>query len=80
MVIVMSKTKSDQGGERVTPKHIYSNPFAPHICPILALGLYFFSCPNVVASDVEEDASLLFKGSTYEYILTTLEYMMSLNK
>ena len=33
--------KNDQGGQRKhDPRHIYSNPLDPVICPVLALGIY----------------------------------------
>jgi hypothetical protein len=35
-------TKNNQEGEKSEhPKHIFSNPMVPFICPILSLGIYF---------------------------------------
>lgn len=42
--IVLPKHKGDQEGIRIYPKHVYANPLRPEICPVLALGLYVFSC------------------------------------
>ena len=39
--IIYDKTKSDQAGEKVREKHVYTNPFNPLLCPILALGVWF---------------------------------------
>lgn len=40
--VYFATTKTDQGGDRSKdPFHIYANPLAPEICPILALGMYF---------------------------------------
>ena len=35
------KTKSDQADKKVRDKHVYTNPFNPICCPILALGVWF---------------------------------------
>eukprot|EP00644_Phytophthora_capsici_P000271 jgi/Phyca11/99945/e_gw1.4.1095.1 len=36
--------KNDQRGSRPRdPRHVYSNPTSPEICPILALGIYWAS-------------------------------------
>lgn len=32
----------DCTGEKITPKHVYANPYEPHKCPILALALHIF--------------------------------------
>lgn len=42
LVIDFNSHKSDQTGERITPKHIFANPYEPEMCPILALGLHIF--------------------------------------
>lgn len=43
--IMFSTTKTDQYGDASKyPRHIYSNPFAPLICPVLALGVYLTTC------------------------------------
>ena len=33
------------------PWHVYSNPFAPHICPVLALAKYALSHPDILQDD-----------------------------
>lgn len=32
LIIDMSKQKADQAGDRITPKHVYANPWSPAIC------------------------------------------------
>jgi hypothetical protein len=59
----MSKHKADQTGEKITPKHIYANPWNPEICPILALSLHVFSTSFRPDND---DKTLLFVGTPYE--------------
>ena len=42
MCIYFAHMKNDQGGDRKKdPRHIYSNPHDPIICPILGLSIYF---------------------------------------
>lgn len=58
MIVDMSKQKGDQTGERITPKHIYSNPFIPAICPILALALHvlgsvYYTQSNATNNSIE---------------------------
>ncbi|EGZ20172.1 hypothetical protein PHYSODRAFT_491513 [Phytophthora sojae] len=49
--------KNDQGGERPRdPRHIYTNPLQPSICPIVALGLYW-------APTSFDSSDLLFPGN-----------------
>ena len=38
LVIELPKTKSDQRGEKGTPKHVFANPLDASCCPVLALG------------------------------------------
>jgi hypothetical protein len=45
--IYFSHSKTDQLGEEAKyPRHVYSNPLVPLICPILSLSVYFTSCFN----------------------------------
>jgi hypothetical protein len=45
--IYFSHSKTDQLGEEAKyPRHVYSNPLVPLICPILSLSVYFSSCFN----------------------------------
>jgi hypothetical protein len=62
LVIDMSRMKNDQAGEKVTPKHIYANPFNPSLCPILALALHCFPLFRPQNTDRE----ILFVGKAYE--------------
>jgi len=34
------KTKVDQDGKKIRDKHVYTNPFNPLTCPVLALGVW----------------------------------------
>lgn len=43
IIVNMSKQKSDQSGDHITPKNIYANPFNPYICPLLAPALHVLS-------------------------------------
>ena len=53
LVFFFGKTKNDQiGGKSDSPWHVYSNPFEPCICPVLALAKYIFSNLNVLTSNV----------------------------
>lgn len=37
-------SKTDQEGDKDDDfKHVFANPFEPHICPMTALGIYFLS-------------------------------------
>ena len=59
LVFFFGKSKGDQNGEMSdTPWHVYSNPFEPYICPVLALAKYLFSYPDIIKSK-----STLFPGN-----------------
>ena len=56
----LAKCKHDQEGKgATTPWHIYANPTNPFVCPILALGLYLFSHPELLTNSL----SFLFTGN-----------------
>ncbi len=38
--------KGDQTGEKKFGKHVYANPYIPHICPVLALAVLIFTSGN----------------------------------
>ena len=38
--------KGDRAGSNKYSKHVYANPFQPHICPVLALAVHIFSSPG----------------------------------
>jgi hypothetical protein len=63
LVIDMSKQKADQSGEKVTPKHVYANPWQPEICPILALALHFFA---IAFRRQADDKTKIFLGTPYD--------------
>jgi len=52
MIVLQNGELSD------TPWHVYSNPFEPHIYPVLALAKYLFSNPDIIKSK-----STLFPGN-----------------
>ena len=62
LVIDMSRHKGDQSGDDIEPKHIYSNPWEPSICPVLALALHMF--PSFRSDN--EDTDKIFLGTTYD--------------
>ena len=47
--IYFAHMKNDQLGERPRdPRHVYSNPITPSVCPILSLGIYLLCFPEVL--------------------------------
>jgi hypothetical protein len=56
---VFGQQKNDQEGEDHDYRHVYANPTAPEICPILALGIYLLCEPPFC----ESSANQLFPGS-----------------
>ena len=51
MLICIAKARHGQEGESArTPWHVYANPSNPFICPVLALGLYLFSHPDLLTN------------------------------
>ena len=53
--------KNDQLAELPRdPRHVYSNPLQPHICPILSLAIHLMSLPNVLSSQK------IFQGNSPE--------------
>jgi hypothetical protein len=43
--IAFSQSKTDQLGEEAKyPRHLYSNPVTPLVCPVLAVALYLTTC------------------------------------
>jgi hypothetical protein len=70
LVIDLSRHKADQTGEKITPKHIFANPFEPHTCPILATALYLFSYSFRVD---EDDKTKLFVKDPYNIFVKWFE-------
>jgi len=65
------QTKTNQTGSKARdPKHIYANPFMPHICPMLALGVYLLS---IELPQESERAPLFPGGSQYDRYTKILE-------
>ena len=49
LVFFFGKTKRNQTGDaNHHPWHVYSNPFEPEICPVLALAKYFMCHPQLL--------------------------------
>ena len=46
LIIEEQGHKGDQTGADKYGKHVYANPYEPNLCPILALAILLFSCPN----------------------------------
>jgi hypothetical protein len=63
MVIDMSRQKADQTGEKITPKHVYANPFNPTVCPILSIALHLFS---ISFRPENEYKNLVYIGAPYD--------------
>ncbi len=60
--------KTNHTGRNMHPRHVYANPLMPHICPILALGVY------LVTNDFGRGASPLFPGSSqYDRFTSTMK-------
>jgi hypothetical protein len=58
LCIYFPKMKNDQLGERPKdPRYVYANPKKPHVCPLLALGMYW------LCYDFESNQRLLFHGN-----------------
>ena len=59
LVFFFGKSKCDQTGENSdNPWHVYSNPYEPTICPVLAMATYVCSYPDIVTGK-----STLFPGN-----------------
>jgi hypothetical protein len=62
--ILFAHTKTDPTGDESTyPRHIFSNPKEPVVCPVLSLGMYFSSCFSGVNVTRED---YLFPGPKQE--------------
>lgn len=59
--VYFAHMKTDQGGDKPRDaRHIYANPVIPEICPILSLGLYLLTNPEIASNEKD----LLFPGSS----------------
>ena len=77
LLACIAKAKHDQEGEGAkTPWHIYANPSNPFICPVLALGLYLFTHPDLITNQ-----SFLFSGNhQYRRYTQTLKRAIGLDE
>ena len=62
LMVDYTDSKSDQKGERTSPKNCYANPFDFRVCIFTALGYYF--CVNDDAWDSERDTIFRHKRIT----------------
>ena len=78
LVSCIAKAKHDQEGEGAkTPWHIYANPSNPFVCPVLALGLYLFTHPDLLTNQ----SSFLFTGNhQYRRYTQTLKRAIALEE
>jgi hypothetical protein len=56
LTIMFCVTKTNQAGRNMHPRHVYANPLVPHMCPVLALGVY------LMTKTFGEDDNMLFPG------------------
>ena len=79
--ITYDNSKTDGSGERVSPKNIYANPFAPHICPATALGIWL--CIRNETFKAENDSIFLENGklgsACHQYNQQLMEKMTNHN-
>ncbi len=62
MTILFCTTKTDQGGDRTHPRHVYANPLKPEICAVLALGVHL-----LLNEFQPDDVKLFGGGSQYSH-------------
>jgi hypothetical protein len=61
--IVFAHSKTDQTGEESQyPRHIFSNPADPFVCPLLSLSMYFSTCFEIRVTNDD----FLFPGNGQE--------------
>ncbi|ETI30278.1 hypothetical protein F443_22601, partial [Phytophthora nicotianae P1569] len=69
--------KGDQKGSEKFGKHVYANPYTPCQCPILALAVHLFSCPERTATGkqqqfIDTDNKKRF-GRTLQRVIAALD-------
>ena len=76
-MVFFAKSKSNQTGEcSEDPWHVYSNPLEPHLCPVLALGKYLLTHPDILKGN-----GLLFPGQhQYNRFLNIFNKVVKENK
>ncbi len=72
MTILFCTTKTDQGGDRTHPRHVYANPLKPEICPILALSVYL-----ILGEFLPNDTKLFGGGNQYSHFSTGFKKWMT---
>ena len=77
LIFYFGKSKRNPYGDNSEkPWHVYSNPFTPHLCPVLALAKYTLSHPDLL-----QDGCLLFPGtSQYERFLKVFHKVIRENR
>lgn len=66
LVVTLPKTKNNQEGVDVYPKHVYANVLDPIICPVLALGIKLLSTPFVDDGTAASEHIMVFNGYNSE--------------
>ena len=51
-IFTIPKSKSDQEGVKLDPKHVFANVLNPYICPMYALAIYTMCLRNQHSTDV----------------------------
>ena len=70
LTFFFEKTKGNQTGEKSdSPWHVYSNPFEPCLCPILALAKYIFQILMLLHQN--QLCSLAMTSTTGKFSLST---------
>ena len=77
LLFFFGKSKKNQTGDASDrPWHVYSNPNAPHLCPVLALAKYLLTHPDLL----QEGSPLFPGGSQYERFVKIFHKVISKNK
>ena len=78
LIFFFGKSKRNQEGDaNHHPWHVYSNPFEPALCPVLALGKYLLAFPHII---LDEKNSLFPGTSQYARFSDLLSKLFILEK
>jgi len=75
LAVFLAKSKGDQTGEKSDhPWHVYSNPFEPELCPVLAMAKYLCSNPDIIQNGA------LFPGNNqYDRFIKSFHHVINEN-
>lgn len=59
LTLMYETSKTNQTGEHVVPRHLYANPYEPHLCPVLAMGIKLLT-----ESHTKSSPAMLFPGGS----------------